>query len=638
MEDNMDNRDIEKKLQGAFSKAVPDVLDSVLQRCSEQGGSVIKMTENKRKKSLIYKIAAVAAAFVILLGGSIIAFNVTMGNNVATTVFFDVNPSVEILLNRDDRVLEVKALNADGEKIVGDMDMKNTDLDVAVNALVGSMLKNGYLSDIANSILISVDNDDPQKAAALQQRLIESINAIIGGASFDGSILSQKLSHDEKISELADKYGISLSKAQLISDIIEKNPLMTFEELSKLSINELNILRESGQISNENLQVTGDPSTNGYIGEQKAWSAAISDAANKAENDELKTAISKLTSPNSAQNSKIGMDVEDGRMVYEVEFTVSGYEYEYEIDAASGKVVSYDRERDDDNYSSSNGGSQQQTQGNSSGGGSQSSDYIGEQRAKEIALNNAGVSSSSATGLKIELDRENGIVVYDVSFDSNGYEYDYEINAVSGAIVRSDKERDDDYRANTAAGGASSQTQGSAQSASSSAVNYIGEQRAKEIAYDHAGVSASSVRASSAKLDRENGTVVYEVEFKSGSYEYDYDINATSGAVVRYNKEYDDDYRAVVSVGGASSQAASSQAQAGISSRTSEYIGEQRAKEAALNHAGVSLGSVRGLEIELDRDDGAYVYEVGFKANGYEYEYKINASTGAIIKHEKEKD
>ena len=50
MEDNMDNRDIEKKLQGAFSKAVPDVLDSVLQRCSEQGGSVIKMTENKRKK------------------------------------------------------------------------------------------------------------------------------------------------------------------------------------------------------------------------------------------------------------------------------------------------------------------------------------------------------------------------------------------------------------------------------------------------------------------------------------------------------------------------------------------------------------------------------------------------------------
>ena len=66
----MANKDIEQKIKSAFSKSVPDILDSVLQQCSEQKGTVIEMTENKKKKGLIYKIAAIAAAFVVLFGGT----------------------------------------------------------------------------------------------------------------------------------------------------------------------------------------------------------------------------------------------------------------------------------------------------------------------------------------------------------------------------------------------------------------------------------------------------------------------------------------------------------------------------------------------------------------------------------------
>ena len=579
----MANKDIEQKIKSAFSKSVPDILDSVLQQCSEQKGTVIEMTENKKKKGLIYKIAAIAAAFVVLFGGTAAVLSMIGVNIVETKVFFDVNPSVEILLNRNERVLEVNALNSDGEKIIGDMDFKGTDLEVSVNALIGSMLQNGYLSDIANSILVSVDNGDPQKAAELQLRLVENINAIIGGASIDGAILSQTISHDSDISALAEQYGVSCSKAQLISDILAENSLLTFEELAGLSINELNVLRQSDGITNDNLQITGTPSTDRYIGEKSAWNKAVNHAADNAENQELKKDISNLicekTDENiSAADGKVKLDIENGKMVYEVEFMVSDYDYEYEIDAVTGDVVKYDRELDDDyrdssgnkkttgdssnssdnksstsnnNSSSSNNKSSSSNKKSSpSNNKSSSSGYIGEQKANDIAFKHAGVSVSSVNELETELDRENGTVVYDVSFSAGGYEYDYEINATTGKIARYDSEIDDDYRNGTdtktssnskssSNGKTTSNNKSSSSNDKSSSSNYIGEQKAKEIAFKHAGISDSSAKEFEAELDRENGVVIYDVSFSAGEYEYEYEINAITGEIFSHDKERD---------------------------------------------------------------------------------------------------
>ncbi len=635
----MANKDLEKKIKNAFSKAVPDVLDSVMQQCSEQKGAVIEMTDKKSKRGFIYKIAAVAAALIVLLGGGFAVMMVAGGNGVETKVFFDVNPSVEILLNRDEKVIEAKALNADGEKIIGDMNFNGTDLDVSVNALIGSMLKNGYLSDIANSILISVDNDDPDKAAQLQQRLVDSINSIIGGASIDGSILSQTLSHDDKISKLADEYGISYSKAQLISDILEKNPLLTFEELAGSSINELNLLRESGGVKNKNLQVTGQPSTNGYIGEQAAWNAAVKHAAELESNSTLKSDILKLVSQgnnfkNPSDNGRVTMDMDDGKMVYEVEFRISGnsVEYDYDIDAENGSIVGYESEYDEDDRYSGSGSQGSSSQNNSSssqstGNSSDSKSYIGEAKAKRTALDHAGVAENSTSGMKVKLERENGRMVYDVSFNSGAYEYDYEIDAYSAAVYKSDKEYNDDYRQST--GGSSGSENNTA---SGSSQSYIGEAKAKRTALDHAGVAESSTSGMRVKLERENGRMVYDVSFNSGAYEYDYEIDAYSAAVYKSDKEYDDDYRQ--STGGSSGSGNNNTA----SGSSQSYIGEAKAKQAAFNHAGVSSSNAYDVEVDLDRDDGVAVYEISFKSGGYEYDYEINAYTAAVLKNERERD
>ena len=69
-----------------------------------------------------------------------------------------------------------------------------------------------------------------------------------------------------------------------------------------------------------------------------------------------------------------------------------------------------------------------------------------------------------------------------------------------------------------------------------------------------------------------------------------------------------------------------------------EFIGNEKAKEIALNHAGVSADKIYDLDIELDRDYGAVSYEISFKSEGFEYDYDIDAYSGNIIRSGKETD
>ena len=72
--------------------------------------------------------------------------------------------------------------------------------------------------------------------------------------------------------------------------------------------------------------------------------------------------------------------------------------------------------------------------------------------------------------------------------------------------------------------------------------------------------------------------------------------------------------------------------------RIAYNIGEAKAKQIALTHAGVSEGSIREYECELDREDGIMVYEIDFECGNYEYEYEINAITGEIVKYDIEEE
>ena len=68
----------------------------------------------------------------------------------------------------------------------------------------------------------------------------------------------------------------------------------------------------------------------------------------------------------------------------------------------------------------------------------------------------------------------------------------------------------------------------------------IYKDEARQKALSHAGVQAEGIREYKIELDREKAVIVYEIEFKSGRYEYDYELDAKSGKIIKSEKEFDD--------------------------------------------------------------------------------------------------
>ena len=149
--------------------------------------------------------------------------------------------------------------------------------------------------------------------------------------------------------------------------------------------------------------------------------------------------------------------------------------------------------------------------------------------------------------------------------------------------------------------------------------SYIGVDKAKEIALADAGVNAADAVFLKAKLDRDDGRLEYEVEFYSGSREYDYDIDARTGTILDRDWELDD-YYLDVSQSGAT---------------VDDIISAEKAQSIA---QGQAPSTARVVKCELDRDDGRWVYEVELRDGRVEYECDINAVTGVILDWEVDYD
>ena len=161
-------------------------------------------------------------------------------------------------------------------------------------------------------------------------------------------------------------------------------------------------------------------------------------------------------------------DWDDGRLVYEGEATDSTYEYDFEIDATTGRFLEWERDQfremamvvaqlnesskssssssntssssSSNKSSSSSSNKSSSSSSKNSSSSSSSSDLIGTSKAKEIALNKAG----GGRVVSIKLDREDGRQVYEGEVHDSKYEYEFEIDAKTGKIREWDKERLDD--------------------------------------------------------------------------------------------------------------------------------------------------------------------------------------------------
>ena len=403
----MTNEKLEQRLAAALEKTAPDDVSGVLSRCEARKGTVIPMTTKKMANRKWTTLVAACLAVMLLCGGGVFY---QQAHAVASVVSLDVNPSIELKVSRNEKVLACVPLNEDAKAILADMsngaDLKGAKLDVAVNAIVGSLVRNGYLDSISSAIMISVEDKDTARAEKLQRELTSAVDGVLQTSEAKAAVLTQTLTQDAAREQQARENNISTGKAALVNRVLTINPSLKFDALAKLSVEELKDLAEAGAPA---MPIGRDAAA--YAAEQYAGT----------------TALDSVT-------AEVDSELDESPAHYEVELHTAWGEFEYLVDAYTGKVLSGQK----DLLATAPAGDETAKPTAPSGGAD-----IGHAKAKSIALNHAGVSENEAYDMEIELDDEDGTLVYEVEFKSSGTEYSYEINAATGAILTHETEIDD---------------------------------------------------------------------------------------------------------------------------------------------------------------------------------------------------
>ncbi len=185
---------------------------------------------------------------------------------------------------------------------------------------------------------------------------------------------------------------------------------------------------------------------------------------------------------------------------YDVELMIGGREYDYTVAAYTGQVLYGEKPADSAAVTAA------------------PAVDITQDGAVTTALrwDALPVDSAALTGTpRVKMDRDDGQTHYDVTFETDAYGYEYEIDAATGEVLSVKIERL--YNA----GGAGD----------------IGEDAALAAAMAHAGLTQEQVTWSECKRDVDDGRLEYEVDMRTGNGEYEYTIDGTTGAVLEYERD-----------------------------------------------------------------------------------------------------
>ena len=465
----MKNKNIKGELYNIFDNLIYSSFDNVAHKVKNNKGVVLNMKKENNKK-LFYGLGFGFACVIMLFIGIIFFKN---NSNIAI-IGIDVNPSLELGINSKNKVVSVNTNNDDAIKVIGDMNLKGTDVLVAMNAIFGSMVKNGYINDSENSILISLVDGEYNV-----DKLANDVYNNLQNEKINSSILTLNTNTSDYDNELSKKYNISVSKVKLIKSIINKNSLYRFEDLSKLNTNELNILANNSINKNEEVSTIGSASTSKYISIDMVKEIVFKHA--KVENKNI-------------VNLEIEYDYENGNMIYDVEFDYNNIEYDYEVDAVSGKIL--ESEIENKNKDSNNNNNNSNT-------------YLSKDKIKEIALKKANVSKYY--DYDIEFKFKGGTPIYEVEFETDSAEYDIKINAKNGNIIKYEVKN---KKVDTS--------------------KFISKDKAKNIVLNDAKVT--EYYDYEIELDDNE----YEISFETREYEYEYKLDARTGKILEKDIDIND--------------------------------------------------------------------------------------------------
>ncbi len=231
-------QEIERHLQSALAAETPDLWPCLKEaihsgQLNAQALEEKKAGEKKGKTTRIFgrlpvgaqlaRFGAVAAACICIFAAG--GWYHYAYIQIASQVEIDVNPSLKFSLNRKERVVQVQALNEDGERLAGGASLKGKTVQAAVNQVVDSLVEQGYLKKDGkeHAVLVSVSGKSPALAEQVKAAVTVDMEAALTQREVKAVVYDQVIQVTEELEELAEAYQVSLGKAEFIGQLVQEN-------------------------------------------------------------------------------------------------------------------------------------------------------------------------------------------------------------------------------------------------------------------------------------------------------------------------------------------------------------------------------------------------------------------------------
>lgn len=336
----MNENRILDSLKKTIDRAPIDILDKITKepRTKMLRHDQITAQETKTrsfKKWMPY--ASIAAVFFIGFFG--LYFRGAMPDS---KIYLDVNPSIEIVTNKQDRVIEIKTYNREGEIVADGLEYKGKTPDVVAEEIVDRMMREHYLDKEHEFLLLSVYNKNKDKAEIQRRDLDQKIHEYLQEKALEPIILSQNLDNTSTIEKYAKEYGISAGKMTFIRNLIILNPEFRTEDLVDLSIEELVRVSQGMNLELDQIIDSADFDRIRNISPGPGpmpQPETTPKPATQPQSGRISPEQAKQIALAVAAGVITDFDFDEDDMAYEVEIEAGDLEYEITIDAKTGKVI-----------------------------------------------------------------------------------------------------------------------------------------------------------------------------------------------------------------------------------------------------------------------------------------------------------
>ncbi|MCF8017873.1 MAG: hypothetical protein K9L62_00610 [Vallitaleaceae bacterium] len=231
----MNEKKILKHLSQGIEQAPIQLLETIKEKPRVKQEKHDDITRQKKYIPPIRYMTAIAS--VVLL---VVLFNIQLQfRAIDSTVYLDINPSIQIETNRQNKVIGITALNAETHTFIGDYEFKGRTLNQVTIDLMDKLILTGYITKSDDMLLVSVYNDNKEKANLQKQEIKEVIINHLAEDSIRPIVLAQAIDRSNTISDMAKAYGISEGKMTFIRNLMILSPELRVDNLVRLSLEQL---------------------------------------------------------------------------------------------------------------------------------------------------------------------------------------------------------------------------------------------------------------------------------------------------------------------------------------------------------------------------------------------------------------